>query len=62
MSLLQINGVNVTHIPARDEYAYRLSLMDVLFIKQEIAGSLLFPSKKKREASVGWPASGKISW
>ena len=38
--------VNVNRIPAKDEYIYGLRLMDVLFTKEEMANSLLLPSKR----------------
>ena len=41
-----IGGVDVLRIPTKDEYAYGLRLMEVLFSKKEMAGSLLFESKK----------------
>ena len=41
-----INGIDVLRIPAKDEYAYGLRLMEVLFTKEEMSESLLFESKK----------------
>ena len=48
----QVNGVNLLHIPARDAYAYGLQLMDALFTKQELAGSLIFKSKKSEKQGL----------
>lgn len=44
--LLQVNGVNLKLLPARDAYSYGLALMEVLFTTQEMASSLLLPSKR----------------
>ena len=41
------NGVNLLRILTRDAYSYGLQLMDVLFTKEELSGSLLFKSKNK---------------
>ena len=39
-----INGINVMCIPSRDAYSCALQLMDLLFMKEEMVGSLLFKS------------------
>ena len=44
--LIKVHGINLQRIPARDAYAYALSLMDALFTKQELSSSLIFSSKK----------------
>lgn len=44
-----INGVDVTRIPAKDEYAYGLRLMDILFTKTELSGALLFANSTKSD-------------
>ena len=41
------NGVNLLRILTRDAYSDGLQLMDVLFTKEELSGSLLFKSKNK---------------
>ena len=41
------NRVNLLRIPTRDAYSYGLQLMDTLFTREELSGSLLFKSKKK---------------
>ena len=42
---LTIKGINVRRLHADCPYAYGLQLMDVLFTKEEMAGSLLLESK-----------------
>ena len=49
---MQINGRNVNLIPARDAYAFGLLLMDSLFTKEELSGSLLFKSKKSEKPGL----------
>lgn len=44
--LIQINGVNLKSIPARDAYSYALALMEILFTQDEMSSSLLFSSKR----------------
>ena len=41
-----MNGINLLRLQARDVYAYGLQLLDALFTKEELSGSLLFKSKK----------------
>ena len=43
---MQVNGVNILRLSARDAYAYGLQLLDILFTKEEQSRSLLFSSKK----------------
>ena len=43
---MQVNGVNILRLSAKDVYAYGLQLIDVLFTKEEQSRSLLFSSKK----------------
>jgi hypothetical protein len=43
---LQVNGVNLLRLPARDAYSYALSLVDVLYKKEDLSSSLLFRSSK----------------
>ena len=47
-----MNGINLLRVPARDAYAYALSLMDVLFTKEELSASLLFKSKKSEKPGL----------
>ncbi len=47
-----INGVNILRIPSRDVYAYALSLLDILFSKEELSQSLLFQSKKSKKSAL----------
>ena len=37
---------------SRDAYAFALQLMDVLFTKEELASSLIFPSKKSDKPAL----------
>ena len=46
------NGVNLLRIPTRDAYLYGLQLMDTLFTKEELLGSLLFKSKKSEKLEL----------
>lgn len=48
----EINGINVMTVPSRDAYSFGLHLMDMLFTKDELAGSLLFPSGKSNKPSL----------
>ena len=50
--LIKLNGINLLRIPARDAYAYALSLMDALFTKQELSSSLIFYSKKSDKPAL----------
>ena len=47
MKTLVFKGVNVQRIHATNPYTYGLQLMDMLFMKDELAGSLMFESKGK---------------
>ena len=49
---MQVDGVNLLRIPARDAYAYGLALMDKLFTREEMATSLLFKSKKSKKPGL----------
>lgn len=51
-SAILINGVNVMQIPSRDAYSFALTLMDVLFTKEELGSSLLFQSKKSNKPGL----------
>lgn len=53
-----VNGVDVTRIPAKDEYSYGLRLMDILFTKKEMSESLLFSSKKSNKPGLD---KGRVS-
>ena len=48
----QANGVNLLRIPARDAYAYGLSLVDAIFTKEELAQSLFMKSKKSDKPAL----------
>ena len=56
----RINGVNVMRIPSRDAYAFGLQLMDILFTKEELAGSLLFQSKKSEKPGLNRESVEKL--
>ena len=45
--VLQVNGVDIHTIPASSANALGLALLDVMFEKEESAGSLVVPSKVK---------------
>ncbi len=53
-------------LSARDAYGFGLQLLDILFTKEELAGSLLFSSKKSTKP--GLPKDrvekllGKLVW
>ena len=51
-SILQLNGVNLLVVQARDVYAYGLYLMDALFTRREMAVSLLYKSKKSAKPQL----------
>ena len=42
---IQVNGVNLLTMPARDAYSYGLSLLDVYSTKEELQKSLIYKSK-----------------
>ena len=48
----KIDGINVMTTPSRDAYSFALQLMDMLFTKDELAGSLLFQSSKSGKAAL----------
>ena len=50
---MQVNGVNILRLSARDVYAYGLQLIDILFTKEEQSQSLSFCIKKEFEACTG---------
>jgi len=41
-----IDGVDISSLPAKDAYGYALTLLDSLFTKEELGGSLMFKSPK----------------
>lgn len=49
---LMFKGVNVRRMHAANPYAYGLQLMDVLFTKEELAGSLMFESGKSNRSPL----------
>ena len=49
IDILQVNGVNLLSLRARDVYAYSLSLMDNLFKKEEMARSLVYKSERSKK-------------
>jgi len=51
---MQENGVDVRRLPAKNVYAYGLALLDVMFTKDELARSLIYPSPKS--SKPGLPA------
>lgn len=46
---LQVNGINLLQIPARDAYAYGRSLLEVLFTKEELSSSVVYKTKKSEK-------------
>ena len=49
---VQVNGVNILRLSARDVYAFGLQLLDILFTKEEQSRSLLFSSKKSSKPGL----------
>lgn len=49
---MQVNGINLKMIPARDAYAYALAIMDILFTPEEMSTSLLFASKRSLKPAL----------
>lgn len=43
---IQVNGVDVNFLPAKDVYQFGLRLMDYYFTKEEMAKSLIMPSTR----------------
>lgn len=57
---LQINGVNLIQIPARDPYAYGRSVLEILFTKEELAKSVVLKSKKSGKPPLSPPRVQKL--
>ena len=53
-------GLILMRIPSRDAYAFGLQLMDILFTKEELAGSLLFQSKKSEKPGLNRESVEKL--
>ena len=49
---LQVSGTNLLRLPARDAYSYALSLVDIIFTKEELSSSLLFKSAKSEKPGL----------
>ena len=49
---MQVNGVNILRLSAKDVYAYGLQLIDILFTKEEQSQSLLFASKRSSKPAL----------
>jgi len=49
---LQVSGTNLLRLPARDVYSYALSLVDIIFTKEELSSSLLFKSAKSEKPGL----------
>ena len=47
-----MNGINILRLSARDAYAFGLQLLDILFTKEELSGSLLSKSKKSTKPGL----------
>ena len=47
-----VKGINVMKLPTRDAYSFALQLLDLLFTKEEQAGSLMFKSKKSEKPAL----------
>lgn len=50
--LLQINGVSIFQVPARDVYSFGLTLLDMLFSREELGKSLLLPTSKSSKPGL----------
>lgn len=48
-----INGVNVAQLPASTPYAHGLLLLDILFTKEELGGSLMYQPRTGRSKKNG---------
>ena len=48
----EIDGINVMTVPSRDAYSFGLQLMDMMFTKDELEKSLLFPSAKSDKPAL----------
>lgn len=46
------DGIDLMRIPASNPYSYGLHLMDILFTKTELSGSLLFQSPKSEKTEL----------
>lgn len=49
---VQVNGINILRLSARDVYAFGLQLLDIFFTKEEQSRSLLFSSKKSSKPGL----------
>jgi len=49
---LQVSGTNLLRLPARDAYSYALSLVGIIFTKEELPSSLLFKSAKSEKPGL----------
>ena len=47
-----VNGVDVSHLPAKDAYVYALTLLDVFLTKEELGGSLVYQSPRSPKTSL----------
>jgi len=47
-----VSGTNLLRLPARDAYSYALSLVDIIFTKEELSSSLLFKSAKSEKPGL----------
>ena len=45
-----INGRNVMNIPATNGYSFGLKLLDIVFTREELGRSLIYPAKSTRPA------------
>ena len=46
---IQVNGINLKQVPAKDAYAYARNILDVLFTKEELSKSVLLKTKKSEK-------------
>ena len=44
---IQVNGITLKQVPAKDPYSYARNILDVLFTKEELSISVLLKTKKK---------------
>lgn len=47
-----INGVSIFQVPARDVYSFGLTLLDMLFSREELGKSLLLPTSKSSKPGL----------
>ena len=52
LSTIQVNGINVTQLPARDAYAYGRAILEIMFTKTELSRSVIVSSIKSKKTPL----------